>query len=126
MSNRRILGFVLLAVSLLVWLVLRQFFGWSLAAAGAGNPILLGVASVGAVLAALAVVASVAAVWRSERTLGFLLEVVDEMGRVVWPTRQETQDSTLVVLLTVVVMSLVLWAFDVVWIELSNFVLYNT
>ena len=35
-----------------------------------------------------------------------------EMRKVVWPTRQETQQTTLVVLGVVVVMALILWGMD--------------
>ena len=35
-----------------------------------------------------------------------------EIRRVVWPTRQETVSTTMIVLLTVLVFSLILWALD--------------
>jgi preprotein translocase subunit SecE len=39
---------------------------------------------------------------------------VVEMRKVVWPTRQETNQTTLIVLAVVIFMSLVLWALDTV------------
>ena len=39
-------------------------------------------------------------------------EARSEVRRVVWPTRQETVSTTLIVLLTVLVFSLILWALD--------------
>jgi preprotein translocase subunit SecE len=37
---------------------------------------------------------------------------VVELRKVVWPTRQETNQTTLIVLAVVIVMSLILWALD--------------
>ena len=37
---------------------------------------------------------------------------VVELRKVVWPTRQETNQTTLIVLVVVIVMSLILWALD--------------
>ena len=37
-----------------------------------------------------------------------------ELRKVVWPTRQETNQTTLIVVVVVLVMSLVLWALDTV------------
>ncbi|ADZ89529.1 preprotein translocase subunit SecE [Marinomonas mediterranea] len=39
-------------------------------------------------------------------------EAKKEIGRVVWPTRQETVQTTLIVLAVVIFMSLVLWGVD--------------
>ena len=41
-----------------------------------------------------------------------LREALVEVRRVVWPTRQETTQTTLVVMAVVVVMALVLWGLD--------------
>ncbi len=42
----------------------------------------------------------------------FTKEARDEMRRVVWPTRHETIQTTGIVFLVVVVVALLLWAFD--------------
>jgi preprotein translocase subunit SecE len=39
---------------------------------------------------------------------------VIELRKVVWPTRQETNQTTLIVVAVVIFMSLVLWALDTV------------
>lgn len=125
MSNRRILGFALLAASVAFWLVLRGLFDWALGLVGLVNPPILSVFPAGDLAAVVVAGAIGVALWKAPKSHAFLIDVVDEMSKVVWPTRQETQDSTLVVMVTVVVVSLVLWAFDLVWIELSNLILYS-
>ncbi len=44
--------------------------------------------------------------------LGFFREVRTELKKVVWPTRHETTQTTLIVLVMVFVVGIVLWLFD--------------
>jgi len=67
-----------------------------------------------AVLAGLA--ASVAVLWSTpvgQRSLGFIGESVVEARKVVWPTRKETIQTTLVVFALVVVMAAFLAVVDI-------------
>lgn len=125
MSNRRILGFALLAASVLSWLVLAHFLGWLVVQAGIEDRVLLGAFATSDLVAVLPAAALGAWAWKSARSHAFLIDVVDELSKVVWPTRQETQDSTVVVVATVVLVSLILWAFDLVWLEFSNLILFS-
>ena len=42
----------------------------------------------------------------------FLREVRDELRKVVWPTREETVQTTLVVMIVVTVVAIALWLLD--------------
>ncbi len=68
------------------------------------------------VLGLLAVgVAAVAVIMQTQpgrKAWDFVVEAKTEVRKVVWPTRQETIQTTLVVLGMVVLMGLVLWLFD--------------
>ncbi len=44
--------------------------------------------------------------------LNFLRSALVEVRKVVWPTRKETMQTTLVILAMVTVMGLLMWAFD--------------
>ena len=46
------------------------------------------------------------------RFLGFLKESRVEVRKVIWPTRQETMQSTLVVVALVFLVGLILWTLD--------------
>jgi preprotein translocase subunit SecE len=64
-------------------------------------------------IVAVALAAVVALQTEQGRTLaGFIREAHIEVRKVVWPTRQETIQTTLVVVAVVVVAALLLWAFD--------------
>ena len=66
---------------------------------------------------ALLVLAAIAG-WLASRTAkgkAFIqlgLEARTEIRKVVWPTRQETQSTTLIVVLVVLAVALILWAVD--------------
>lgn len=67
-----------------------------------------------AVLAGLG--ASIAVLWTTpvgQRSLGFISEAVVEARKVVWPTRKETVQTTLVVFVLVVVMAAFLAVVDI-------------
>ena len=44
--------------------------------------------------------------------LAYIGDTQVEIRKVVWPTRQETVQTTMIVILMVIVMALMLWAFD--------------
>lgn len=44
--------------------------------------------------------------------LSYVKETQVEVRKVVWPTRQETLQTTMIVILMVIIAALILWAFD--------------
>ena len=62
------------------------------------------------VVAVAVLVASQTAIGR--RILGFLTATRTEVRKVVWPSRQETVQTTLVIIVVVFLMSLFLWGVD--------------
>ena len=75
-----------------------------------GHSLLLRVMGLLAMTAVAVYVALQTGVGRS--VLGFVLESRTEMHKVVWPTRQETWQTTLFVAAAVLLLSLVLWLYD--------------
>ena len=49
---------------------------------------------------------------KGRSTAGFLQEARLELKKMVWPTRIETLQTTLIVLVTVIIVALFLWAID--------------
>jgi preprotein translocase subunit SecE len=70
--------------------------------------------------AAYPVVGTVAALllaWQTRvgrATLGFILSSRNEVRKMVWPTRQETVQTTLFVIATVLIVGVVMWLLDLV------------
>jgi preprotein translocase subunit SecE len=49
-------------------------------------------------------------------------EIADEMSKVSWPTRKETSNSTVVVVITSIVSALMLFVFDTIWSAVTDLV----
>ena len=65
------------------------------------------------VVVAVAAGLGIAAVTEKGRTfLAFAKEARIEVRKVVWPTRQETTHTTLIVMVATVIMALILWGLD--------------
>ena len=67
--------------------------------------------------------ASLVFVLRHPPTLALANEVVDELSKVTWPTREETGNATVVVIITVLISSAFLGVFDAVWLRLTDWIL---
>ena len=80
-------------------------------------------------LRALAVVILIAAAGgvallttKGKATVAFAREARTEMRKVIWPTRQETLHTTLIVAAVTAVMSLILWGLDGILVRLVSFI----
>ena len=93
------------------------YFGWD------DPPILSRDLPLTSVIGYLLATAGAAYCFLHKRTYQLALEVADEMAKVTWPSREETGNATVVVLVTVVVCSVFLGAFDAIWLWLTNLVL---
>ena len=54
---------------------------------------------------------------------GLVNEVIDELTKTTWPTREETGHATVVVIFTVLICSAYLGVFDALWLWLTDLVL---
>jgi preprotein translocase subunit SecE len=82
-----------------------------------------GVARFGILMAGLAACVAVGAFTRAGRSLReYLVESQFEMRKVVWPTRDETLRTTLVIIIVVIILSLLLGLIDVIlkWVVLDH------
>jgi preprotein translocase subunit SecE len=67
---------------------------------------------VGLVVALLASIGIAAMTAQGRMARGYLIESQFELRKVVWPTRQEATQTTLVILLVVLIISVILWLID--------------
>ena len=75
-------------------------------------------------LLAYGISAACAAVCLKHETIyPLLVEVVDELAKVVWPTRKETEHATVIVVVTVLICSAFLGVFDAVWLWVTDWLL---
>jgi preprotein translocase subunit SecE len=71
--------------------------------------------------AALAAVVTLA-LYRNEKVNRVCHEVVGELARVSWPTREETQISTIVVIVTSIIAAIIVGSFDAVWSTITDLI----
>jgi preprotein translocase subunit SecE len=93
---------------ILAWL-LAKCGDWAWSYFGKPNDLYIGLGSV--------VVAGIATyiAWKNEELFALATEVTGELRKVTWPSRKETVQSTIVVIVTTIVSSLLLGFFDGVW-----------
>ncbi len=59
---------------------------------------------------------------KGKATVAFAREARTEVRKVIWPTRQETLHTTLIVAAATAVMSLILWGLDGILVRLVSFI----
>jgi preprotein translocase subunit SecE len=97
-----------LAGIILAWL-LAKCGDWAWSYFGKPDELYVGLGSV-----AVAAIATYVA-WKNEEVFTLANEVTTELRKVTWPTRRETLNSTIVVIMTTIISSLLLGFFDAVW-----------
>lgn len=60
--------------------------------------------------------------YRDEKVNRVSHEIVGELAKVTWPSRRETQVSTIVVIVTSMIAALILGAFDAVWSTITDLI----
>lgn len=125
MTDRRLLGFVWLLLTLVVSTVFIDGTLWAFTTFDIPNSKILGTIDVSAVVGGGLGVGASAGLWFFQRVHAFCMEVVAETRKVVWPAPGEVRDSTVVVVVTSVLLALILGFFDLIWAKLSNLLLYR-
>ena len=57
-----------------------------------------------------------------DRIRRYFEESYSELKKVTWPTRKETSAATVVVMITVLIAAVILWAFDLFWIKITGMI----
>lgn len=70
--------------------------------------------------ASIAAIVGALALYRHERFNQLAREIAVELSKVTWPTREETQVSTVVVIVTSVVAAIFLGVFDTLWSAITD------
>ena len=122
-GTQRYLIFAYLLAGFLVWITLDRLFGAVVYAADLPNPALIGSGFTLTTLLSLglAIAAGVFA-YRHPRAHAFSTDVVSELRKVSWPNRKETQSATVVVIVTTLIISGILYLFDTVWARLTGLI----
>ncbi len=121
-TQRYVISFLLVA-GVIVWQTLSRVFRAIALGFDIPDPAVLGNnLPLSSVLGLLLAVGGGVYTFRHPGANGFLNDVVTELWKVAWPDRKETQNSTVVVIVTTLVISMILGVFDLVWGKLTGFI----
>ena len=121
-TQRYVISFLLIA-GFVVWQTLARLLSGIAFAADLPDPAVLGNRlPLTNVVSLLIAIGGGVYVFRNKTANDFLNEVVTELWKVAWPDRKETQNSTVIVIVTTIIVSLILGVFDMVWGKLTGFI----
>ena len=123
-TQRYVTAFILVA-GVVVWQTLLRLFhniAFTLNWPDPPTPLLGPRLPISSVLALLLAIGGGYYVLRNRAAMQFLNDVVTELWKVAWPDRKETQDSTITVIVTTLIISMILGVFDLVWLNLTGFI----
>jgi len=78
--------------------------------------------SIATAAAAIAAVVTAIVLYRHPKTSTFSNQVASELSKVTWPTRQETWQQTIVVVVVSVIAAVILGVFDAGWSTLTDLI----
>jgi len=124
MSNQRYILLSLMAIAIVVGVTTSSVAADVLARVDTGNPVTAGIALSGWA-GIVTMVLTFAVLLRTKRVYIFSDEVVTELRRVTWPTREETIRSSSVVVGFTLVLAGVLAVYDYLWVTITRAVLFS-
>jgi preprotein translocase subunit SecE len=85
----------------------------------------IGPVTTSSLLALLTGAATLFLLLRNPRAVAFTAEVVDELSKVTWPSKDETLRATTTVVVTTLIVSGLLGVYDFIWKNLADLFLLN-
>ncbi|MEH6713593.1 MAG: preprotein translocase subunit SecE [Paraglaciecola polaris] len=109
-------------LDLVKWLVVVVLLGGAVAANSIYGDISVLYRALGVVAAVVIAGFIAASTEKGSSFLTFAKDARTEVRKVVWPTRQEATQTTIIVLVATAFMSLLLWGLDLVIVQLVSFI----
>lgn len=126
MNHQRYVILVFSVGALLAGLFVYEAVGSVLLMAALPDDVWLGgLVSTTTLAAVLAGVVSFFVMIRNQRAVQFTGEVVAELAKVTWPTREETVRASTTVVLAAIGIALLMGVFDLFWKTVADLVLYT-
>ncbi len=85
----------------------------------------LGLVSVTTIISVVSAAGTFVALIRNPRAMRFTDEVVQELSRVTWPTKDETTRATTIVVFTTLFVAALLGLYDLAWKNLADIFLFT-
>lgn len=125
MKNTKTIAFILLGLTWLTTVAIRGLAIPVMARFEIGDPIIVEFMSASAMAAIFLGVSLYIALMRNTQVVQFSDEVIEELSKVTWPEKDETVNSTVVVVGVTLFIAAALGLYDYVWAEVTQVVLYT-
>ena len=125
MSKQRYVLLVFVIGAVLVGFTVEAALSSAFAQFAIPDSRLLGVLNTSSLVAVLSGLATFAILLRNRTALTFVGEVVGELVRVTWPSREETVRASTTVVLTTVFMASLMAVYDFTWKNLADLFLFT-
>jgi preprotein translocase SecE subunit len=125
MNNQRYITLTFLAAAAIIGITARSAVVEGIAIAGWADPLFLNLIQLSVIIAIAAGVVSFIVLLRNNAAVSFVDEVVVEMRKIFWPDREETINSTTIVIVTCFILTASLALFDFVWAKVTSTFLFS-
>lgn len=125
MTRQRYLMLAFVAAALLSGWVVQAACVSAFAQFEVADTRIAGVFATSTLVGLVAGAATLFALLRNRDAVRFTDEVVGELARVTWPTREETLRATTTVVVTTLLVAALLGVYDLVWKNLADLILFN-
>ena len=123
MGVSRAVSMSFVAVGLLVWYVMAEFFTFAFGFRPSWHVGLIGSEfNLSDLLGLLSGIGTGIALWRHEQINTLSHEIANELKKVVWPSWEETRGATVVVIIVTIICALILGGYDAVWSVLTGWI----
>jgi preprotein translocase SecE subunit len=125
MKHQRYVILVFLVGAFLAGLVVRSAAESGLASQGLPDTRILGIATTSTLAGILTGVVGFFGLLRTRRAVRFTDEVIGELGKVTWPTRDESMQATTTVIATTIFVAVLMAFYDLLWKSVADWVLFT-
>jgi preprotein translocase SecE subunit len=125
MNNQRYITLTFLVAAALIGITVRSATVEGIAIAGWADPLFLNLIQLSVIVAIVSGIASFFVLLRNQQAVSFVDEVVVEMRKIFWPDREETINSTTIVIVTCFIITASLATFDFIWAKVTGIFLFS-
>lgn len=125
MTHYRYVMLAFVAGALLVGLSVQAAAVSSFAQYSVPDTPILGLVNLTTLLAGIATVLSFGYLIRNKKIMAYTDEVMHELSRVTWPTKDETTRATTIVVFTTLFVAALLGAYDYIWKNVADIFLFT-
>jgi preprotein translocase subunit SecE len=125
MSNQRYITFAFLGLALVLGVTARSATVEAFALAGWADPLFFNILQLSILISTAIGIAGFFVMLRNRAAVTFADEVVVELRKIFWPDKEETLNSTTVVLGACLVLACALAFFDLLWAKITGLFLFG-